>query len=162
MKLLCISILTICLLGSGCAVSPHTDTPQATTSTTNSISATKKITAADTVITVEVADTPESQAQGLSDRTNLTENTGMLFDFRYSTNKKPSFWMKQMKFDLDLVWIKDNYIVQIDKNVPAPDPATPLNQLPQYSPEMDIDYVLELPAGWGEAHRLKAGDSITL
>ena len=52
--------------------------------------------------TLEIASTPELQKQGLSGRTHLPRNTGMLF--AYPTNLERCFWMKDMQFPIDIIW----------------------------------------------------------
>ncbi|MCX6743404.1 MAG: DUF192 domain-containing protein, partial [Candidatus Parcubacteria bacterium] len=54
-------------------------------------------------ISVEVAKTPEQIVAGLSNRNNLGQNSGMLFVF--SDKRYRFFWMKDMKFSLDIIWI---------------------------------------------------------
>ena len=57
---------------------------------------------------VEVATSSAQQQQGLSGRNSLATDKGMLFIFK--TPNKYAFWMKDMKFPLDMVFIKDNKI----------------------------------------------------
>ena len=65
-----------------------------------------------------------------------------------------------MKFDLDLIWIKDFTIQEITKNVPAPSTNTTEENLKLYSPQTNVDMVLELNAGVSEKLNIKAGDKI--
>ena len=108
--------------------------------------------------TIEIADTNEAQAKGLSYRTSLNQDTGMLFVF-----EKPSlytFWMKDMHFPLDILFIKDNIIVTIHENVPNPPSNTPLNQLPAYAPKQPANYVLEINAGLSQKYGFREGDEV--
>ena len=57
----------------------------------------------DVVLPVELAITPEERRQGLSDRPSLAPGTGMLFVFESDGHRQ--FWMKNMHFPLDMVWI---------------------------------------------------------
>ncbi|PIR68178.1 hypothetical protein COU49_02420, partial [Candidatus Nomurabacteria bacterium CG10_big_fil_rev_8_21_14_0_10_35_16] len=57
-------------------------------------------------IQVELALTQEERLQGLSNRTNLNPGSGMLFIFEQS-GEHP-FWMKEMNFPLDMIWINEN------------------------------------------------------
>src|SRR3990167_3839192 len=66
-------------------------------------------------IYIEIADTSEKRAQGLSNRDSLPEDHGMLFIF--DTYQKSAFWMKDMRFPIDIIWIRDDIIVDITKNV---------------------------------------------
>src|SRR3989344_8005153 len=70
-------------------------------------------------IVVEVADTVAKQIQGLSGRASMKNNEGMLFVFKEEAIQ--SFWMKDMQFSLDILWIDENkIIVGIERNV-SPD-----------------------------------------
>ncbi len=124
----------------------------------------KKVTPLPTVkinnleIPVIVADTPEKKGQGLSGTSLLDSDKGMLFIFR--DKSQPSFWMIDMNYPLDLVWISDNKVAAIDANVPNPKPGTPASELPLYTPPVGIDYVLEVNAGFTEKHGIKVGDTV--
>jgi uncharacterized membrane protein (UPF0127 family) len=75
---------------------------------------------------------------------------------------KPPFWMKDMKFAIDILWINDNEIVQIDKNVQPPESGTTDTNLILYVPNQPIDYVLEMAAGFTEEHNIEVGDIVDL
>lgn len=62
---------------------------------------------------VELADTPLARQRGLSGREKLAKDEGMLFVFNYPSNY--AFWMKDMKFDIDLVYIFDRTVVDIKR-----------------------------------------------
>lgn len=104
--------------------------------------------------TVEVARTRAAQEQGLSNRDAIGAD-GMLFVFQ--ENQDATFWMKGMRFALDIVWIRGGVVTGIDQNVPPPaqgeDPAV------RTSPGA-ISYVLELPAGGAGA--FSVGDPVSL
>lgn len=104
----------------------------------------------DTSIRVEIADTPDKQKQGLSGRTDLASDTGMLFTF--DTPGKYGFWMKDMNFAIDIVWIDEKfYVIGIEKEV-TPD------TFPQvFYPDQAVKYVLELPAGSSDKYRIEKG-----
>ena len=110
-------------------------------------------------INVLVADTPQERAAGLSGYPGLPENAGMLFVF--PEPRQPSFWMKGMEFSLDLVWIRDGIVVQIDASVPPSPKDTPDDQLPRYQPTEPITHVLELAAGSAAHYGITVGDRIT-
>jgi len=95
-------------------------------------------------VRVEIAQTPEEKMKGLSGRSNLSEGAGMLFTF--DEKDRLTFWMKDMQFDLDFIWIADNTIVDTHKNVPAPKKGQA--QLDTYSPSVPADKILEVRAGW--------------
>lgn len=105
-------------------------------------------------INIEIADTPEEQYRGLSERENLCENCGMLFQF--PDKRKVDFVMRDMKFDLDIIWISDNKIIKIDKNLPA-EGSEPKNI---YNSDSLINQVLEVNAGFCDQNNIKTGDLI--
>lgn len=101
-------------------------------------------------IHVLVADTPPLQEQGLSDRASLPANQGMLFIFQQPSQY--SFWMKDMHFPIDIVWMAaDKTVVKIDKDI---SPATYPNL---YRPPSKVLYVLEVPAGASASFGIKYG-----
>ena len=100
--------------------------------------------------------------QGLSGRPRLTNSQGMLFNFGTSTT--PGFWMKDMNFDLDFIWIRDGKIIGITPNVPAPaqDKKFDTASLPTYYPPSAVNQVLEVNAGWAEKNNVTVGDAALL
>jgi uncharacterized membrane protein (UPF0127 family) len=105
---------------------------------------------------VDLALTPPEQEQGLSGRTELKENEGMLFVFGHPD--KYLFWMKDMNFPIDMVWIGENLrVVYIKKN------ALPASYPQSYGPgvsDKDALYVLEVVAGFSDKNNLKEGDRV--
>lgn len=116
---------------------------------------TENIMLGSTPINVEIADTDASREQGLSDRTSLVDGKGMLFVF--DPPQTPGFWMKDMNFALDMVWVGvDNSIIKIDSNVATstyPNAFFPPNQ---------IKYVIELPANFSDTHTIKVGENFSI
>jgi len=105
-------------------------------------------------LTVEVVHKPVSITRGLSGRSEIGAD-GMLFIF--ANEQATSFWMKEMQFDLDMVWLKDGRVVSVTAQVPAPLPTTSLTQLPLYPSPGVVDMVLEIPAGQAEKWQIVAG-----
>jgi uncharacterized membrane protein (UPF0127 family) len=105
---------------------------------------------------VDIARTPQKMQQGLSGRTGMAENQGMLFDFEAETT--PTFWMKDMNFALDFIWVKNNKIIFITYSVPPPKSTAEKLQL--YSAPSPIDSVLEVNAGWAGENEIKIGDEV--
>lgn len=105
-------------------------------------------------LSVEIADTIQKQGQGLSGRPSMKENEGMLFVFQESAPR--SFWMKDMRFPIDIIWINaEGVIVGIAPEVsPETFPRTFQSPLP-------VPYVLELSAGWVQSHGVLVGDRIS-
>ncbi len=96
-------------------------------------------------IAVEIADTPAAREQGLSGRPELAPDTGMLFLFDRASQRE--FWMKDMRFDLDIVWIREERIVDLSRHVPAPRTPEERSAPARVRPSEPADAVLELPAG---------------
>ncbi len=110
----------------------------------------------DLVIYVDLAKTPEQQAKGLSIKNTLNENEGMLFIF--DTPKEYSFWMKDMKFPIDIIWISsDNKIVHIEKNL---QPCIFFLICTSYSPHANSKYVLEVPSNYTTKNNITIGDRV--
>lgn len=109
-----------------------------------------------TKIDAIVASTAETRTKGLSGYTSLKENEGMIFVFD-TKDVTPIFWMKDMLIPIDIIWIDDNKIVKIDKNLKAPTKGTPDNKLQLYKPGVKVDYVLEVNAGFSEKNNFKIG-----
>jgi hypothetical protein len=108
---------------------------------------------------VEPAVTPAQRIQGLSGRETLAPRGGMLFIFEQEG--KHTFWMKEMRFPLDLVWIGAGCIVvDLTRNVPPQAPAQTLNELPLYRPVAPARYVLEINAGEADLVGLRPGDLV--
>jgi uncharacterized membrane protein (UPF0127 family) len=112
-------------------------------------------------IPVEVAKTDIQRRVGLSNQDSLPEGEGMFFVFTQK-DIKPPFWMKDMRFAIDILWINGNEIVQIDKNVQPPEPGTTDDKLILYIPDEPIDYVLEVTAGFTEEHNIEVGNAVDL
>jgi uncharacterized membrane protein (UPF0127 family) len=121
----------------------------------------KQISVGQNQLGVYIANTDTTRQKGLGGIDSLPESEGMLFVFD-SKNTSQVFWMKDMRFALDIIWIKDNRVIQIDKKVPAPQPNTPDSALRLYTPNTPIDYVLEVNAGYSDSHGIKIGDSVNL
>lgn len=122
------------------------------------ISSSKIIKIDNTEIKVEVARSNEERSIGLSNRTELNDKAGMVFVF--NKDSKPVFWMKDTKIALDIIWINDNRIVGIDKNV-QPEIGVSDNKLKRYSAPSIIDYVLELNGGFCDKNDIKVGQNLS-
>lgn len=121
----------------------------------------KQIKIGGSYIFVEIANTDQKRRVGLSEKAYLGENEGMLFVFE-DQNLRPSFWMKNMKFAIDIIWIDGGEVIQIHENVPPPEPDAPDSQLKFYTPNQSVDYVLEVAAGFTEKNNINVGDSVNL
>ncbi|MEK7192050.1 MAG: DUF192 domain-containing protein [Patescibacteria group bacterium] len=108
------------------------------------------------IFQVEIADDVFSRSQGLSNRESLEPDRGMLFIFEQPASQ--SFWMKNMKFPLDIIWIKNGKIIGLEKNVP-PD-ASPMPRV--YPSPSQVDQVLEINAGKADDLNMEIGEMVTL
>ncbi len=108
-------------------------------------------------LVVEIASTPEAQALGLSGRAGLPLGTGMLFVFQNPS--RAGFWMKDMKFSIDIIWIDGDRVVDIASRVSPPGAD---GNVPRYYPRLPASYVLEVPAGFVQDHQVKIGDEVDL
>jgi hypothetical protein len=112
----------------------------------------------DQIIIAEVAHEEEARTLGLSGRKSLNINEGMLFIFE-DPGIYP-FWMKDMNFPIDIIWIdSDNQIVKINENV-LPEPGVPDESLTQYKPPIPVERVLELRGGRARLLNAEIGDLI--
>lgn len=112
-------------------------------------------------ISVDISDTSEKRSKGLSGRASLNEKEGMLFIFGQNT-ETPIFWMKDMIIPIDIIWIKNEKIIQIDKNIEAPKVDTSDSKLIRYSPKEPVDYVLEVNSGFSDKYGFAIGDRVDL
>ena len=121
---------------------------------------TTTVTIGDTSIVAEVADNDFSRDQGLSDRTSLADNHGMLFVF--DQEGIPGFWMKDMRFDLDMIWANaSGTIVSITQDATATSyNASNPSASQVFYPTAPAKYVLEVPAGFAAAHSIGVGDTM--
>jgi uncharacterized membrane protein (UPF0127 family) len=110
------------------------------------------------VINVEIARTPSQHSLGLGNRDFLASDIGMLFVF--PDQRIRNFWMKGMQFPLDIIWIKDDTIIGIEANVPIS--AEKKELLPTYSSLVDVNYVLEVNAGYCEQKKIMVGDKVII
>ncbi|MDP2598198.1 MAG: DUF192 domain-containing protein [Candidatus Liptonbacteria bacterium] len=109
---------------------------------------------------VEVASTTLELARGLSGREGLAPGTGMLFLFNGIINRPgiQHFWMKDMRFPLDIIWISGDKVVGFSENVPPPASGTSSGDLVIYNSPDNTDKVLEVNAGTVEKGGIKVGD----
>jgi hypothetical protein len=112
----------------------------------------------DKKLCVEVVDTPEKMQKGLGERSSLGENQGMLFIFPNKNNL--TFWMKDMKFDIDMIWIDDNKIVDVSKNATYPKGNVNDKDLEIYSSQIPANKVLEVSANFFDNNNISIGDLV--
>ena len=111
----------------------------------------EKIKIGENIFQAERVSSPERLQKGLSNRKTLCQNCAMLFEFPKAGRR--SFWMQDMNFPLDIIWIENKKIVHIEKNVPQ-------NFSRVLSPQNEADQVLEINAGLAEKIGIEVGDNI--
>lgn len=111
------------------------------------------IESASKTLSVELANTQESRGQGLSDRECLAENSGMLFEF--DSSAPHCFWMKDMNFSLDIIWLDENKQV-----VDYQQSATPESYPEAFCPDELAKYVIEVNSGYVDTHNIEVGQEL--
>lgn len=106
-----------------------------------------------TEIQIEIADELSEQIQGLSGRASLCAACGMLFTYHNAQIR--DFWMKDMRFSLDFVFIRDGLVVEMLENAPKPVADQPIFRIQSRNP---ADMVLEVNAGFVKKNGIAAGD----
>jgi uncharacterized membrane protein (UPF0127 family) len=103
-----------------------------------------------------LAQTPQEQEIGLARFNKIEKNQGMLFI--YQDSDYYSFWMKGMKFPIDIIFINKDRVVDIFQNVPV----VKDNNFPTYKPREKADKILEINAGLTNKYGIKTGTKVRL
>lgn len=106
---------------------------------------------------VKVAQNEKEKEIGLSMTKSLPKDYGMVFPFK--NGGYYPFWMRNMKFPIDIIFINDGKVVKIFSKVSPPKGNEGLKL---YVSEMPSDTVLEINAGLSEKYKFKEGDTIKL
>ncbi|EKD79228.1 MAG: hypothetical protein ACD_41C00127G0002 [uncultured bacterium] len=101
------------------------------------------------VFEVTIADEPAEQELGLGDTSALASNQGMLFLFADSAPQ--TFWMKDVEYPIDIIWINDQTVVGSVTAYPGPG---------TYASPQPVDTVLEVPAGTVVTEQIEVGDNV--
>jgi uncharacterized membrane protein (UPF0127 family) len=153
--------LLVAVLVGGIAFGFYRTIPPADTAAPAPTMATSTISTAvigNTAVQVEVEDTDASREQGLSGRTSLAEGSGMLFVF--DSPGKYGFWMKDMNFAIDMLFMDaSGKIVTIAAD--ASPAGYHLNPPQVFYPASPVMYVLEVPAGFAAGHGIAEGQTVT-
>jgi uncharacterized protein len=141
----------------GCVTTQKSTQNNTSANTSSTAPAYYRVTVGNITVYAEAADTPAKRETGLMNRTSLNENAGMLFVF--PTEQPQSFWMKNMRIPLDIVYITaDMRVLQIYQSVPpcTGDPCV------LYTASAPIKYVLEVNSGFSERNGIKSGDTVLI
>lgn len=102
---------------------------------------------------LQIAKTEAERELGLGNRTSLPDNQGMLFVFPQV--QPECFWMKDMHFSLDMVWVDANKkVVYIKHDV------SPSTYPDSFCPTQPVAYVIELNAGTTDTTGMKVGETL--
>jgi hypothetical protein len=102
-------------------------------------------------VSILIADNDEKRSKGLGGFESLRENQTMLFKFDETGSH--GFWMKDMNFAIDIIWMDEYYgILLIEENV------TPSTYPRTFGNDVASRYVLETRAGFVKEHAVKIGD----
>ncbi len=108
---------------------------------------------------VDLAVTPAERTQGLSGRPSMASDRGMLFVYEQDGGR--TFWMPDMHFPLDMVWIRaDCTVAGVTADVPNPPLDTPRDQLELYPSAGQVRFILELNAGQAAANHIEPGGPV--
>lgn len=110
------------------------------------------------IFNVEIADSVFSRFRGLRGRESLDEDKGMLFIFEEKSS--PVFWLKGVKFPLDIIWIDDDIVVGIEENATS-EKSIPAEGIKLYSfKDRPVNMVLEINAGFSDKLDISVGDKV--
>ncbi|MEK7106793.1 MAG: DUF192 domain-containing protein [Patescibacteria group bacterium] len=147
---------TVIVLGAVVAIislaAPHNGTPNTAVAPETGL---RTIQLAGQDIKASVVSTREERSKGLGGRIGLARNEGMLFVF--DSDGEYRFWMKDMLFPIDILWLSEGGgVVDIKGKI------SPATYPDVFTPKAPARYVLELPAGFSEEYSVKVGDIVGL
>ncbi len=121
---------------------------------------TADISVGDVPVIAELALSPAEQSLGLGYRNGLEPGRGMLFVFPEPAEL--GFWMKGMRFCIDIIWIANGEIVGAAENA-CPDPeGTEDSDRARRRSDQPVSHVLEMPAGWVAEHGFGPGTPVDI
>ncbi len=105
----------------------------------------------------KLAITENEKRKGLGGQKTLGKDHGMLF--LMGEPAYHGFWMKDMKFPLDFIWINDKTVVDITQNVPNPiGDSQPVSLKPRYP----ADKIFEVNAGDVARYNISIGNMMKI
>jgi len=117
-----------------------------------------KISVGGKAVKADVVRTPQDKERGLSGRKSLCANCGMLFVF--DQKGIYPFWMRRMYFDIDILWIAGDRVVDITLDVKKPSLLDFDSPKIIYQSHVPVDKVLEVNSGWVEKNGIRVGDEV--
>jgi len=107
---------------------------------------------------INLTQTEEDRKKGLAVFDSLTANEGMLFSF--DQEDYYVFWMKEMKFNIDIIFLdKDKKVLDVFENVKA-EPGVQDMDLKTYSSKLKSQFIIELKEGETRKNGIKPGDTV--
>ena len=106
----------------------------------------------DKKLLLKVASTPHSQAKGFMHGEEPTEDTGIIFV--YEQPESLSFWMKNVNFDLDIIFF-DEFGEYIEHQTMNRYSGESDHSLPRYNCKGEARYAVEVCGGWFEKYGSK-------
>ncbi len=115
----------------------------------------KKVIFRTTEVVVETPETPDEFTLGLGNRDSLGDDDGMLFV--YESEAQRNFWMENMRFPIDIIWINaDEVVVDITSDL------SPQTYPDSFTSSEPSQYVLEVNAGYSEENNINVGDKVVI
>ena len=149
------AVLASALLSASCGAAPAGSSKTAAVPTAPAVTGPRVALPSGAVYRVELARTPEEQAQGLMFRESLPVNAGMLFLF--PDRGVHHFWMKNTMIPLDMIWMeRDGKVLFVSADTP-PCKADPC---PTYGPDQPASSVLEIAGGMAKKEKVEAGSVV--
>lgn len=108
------------------------------------------LTIGEAIIGIEISRSEAARQRGLSSRDSLPYNAGMLFIF--DAPGTHSFWMKDMRFHIDIIWLDSKGTV-----VGTEERMSPRSYPKTFTPPFPIKYALEVNTGFVRTHNIKPG-----
>lgn len=124
---------------------------------TESTTKTERIRIGERELVVFVADTLALQAKGLGGRESLARDYGMLFS--YGEKAILNFWMKDMQFPIDVLWVADGSVVGVSEHIQIADSN---GSVTRFNSPVHADAVIEVQAGWIERNNITIGDAVVM
>jgi uncharacterized protein len=146
-------------LGAACGAAPQKSAaaPAPTPAPASAASGPRIEMPSGAVYRIELALTPEDQAQGLMYRESLPAQTGMLFVF--DAPGEHHFWMKNTMIPLDMIWLDDAGKVLF---VSADTPPCKADPCATYGPSAPARQVLEIAGGMAAREKLTVGSTLKI
>jgi len=107
---------------------------------------------------INLTQTEEDRKKGLAIFDSLPANEGMLFSF--DQEDYYVFWMKDMKFNIDIIFLdQDKKVLEVFESVKA-EPGVQDMDLKTYSSKLKSQFIIELKEGETRKNGIKPGNAV--